>query len=232
MCPVRPITEQTQVRERFLRAAGLALELGQLVAELDQQLAVRLALVGRQHQDARHVVILATLLLLGEVANDVAAFGVAFAHDVEEERVRVVVERFVVEEELGEQAEVLGVGLVLPTVDLEERDGVLAIDLVTRGVFEVTLGDVSLEADPGLDELEAELADEDAGQGDELDGIGGEVPRSDPVTPQLDQFDVLHPCDGVIVCTGGGKGAGLSGRGRGGAGLPALAALLERLRAR
>ena len=228
MCPVRPITEQPEVRERFLRAAGLALELGQLVAELDQQLAVRLALVGRQYEDTRHVVILAALLLLGEIAHDVTALGVTLAHHVEEERVRVVVERLVVEKQLGEQAEVLGVRLVLPTVDLEERDRVLAIDLVARGVFEVTLGDVSLEADPGFDELEAELADEDAGKGDELDGVGREVPGPDSVTPQLDQLDVLHPCDGVIVCTRGGQGAGLSGRGRGGAGLPALApALLE-----
>ena len=51
-------------------------------------------------------------LLLGEVRDGVAAVLVALAHDVEEEGVDVVVERLVVEEELGEQAQVLG-GIVL-----------------------------------------------------------------------------------------------------------------------
>ena len=42
------------------------------------------------------------------------------SHDVEEEGVCVVVERLVIEEELGEEAEVLRVRLVLAAVDLEE----------------------------------------------------------------------------------------------------------------
>ena len=45
---------------------------------------------------------------------------VTLAHHVEEEGVSVVVERLVVEEELGEEAEVLRVRLVLAAVDLEE----------------------------------------------------------------------------------------------------------------
>ena len=51
------------------------------------------------------------------------AFGVGLGHDVEEEWVGVVVERLVVQEELRQQAQVLRVRLVLPTVDLERERG-------------------------------------------------------------------------------------------------------------
>ena len=49
------------------------------------------------------------------------ALVVALAHDVKEERVRVVIEGLVVQEELGEKAEVLGVHLVLASVNFEKR---------------------------------------------------------------------------------------------------------------
>jgi len=42
-----------------------------------------------------------------------------------------------VEEELGEQAQVLCVDLVYTAVDLEEGDGLFAVDLVARGMGEV-----------------------------------------------------------------------------------------------
>ena len=40
----------------------------------------------------------------------------------------------VIQEELGQQAQILAVILVLSAVELEEDDRVLAVDLVTRGV--------------------------------------------------------------------------------------------------
>ena len=52
------------------------------------------------------------------------------SHNVEQEWVGVVIERLVIEEELGEEAEVLRVRLVLATVDLEEGYLVLPIDFV------------------------------------------------------------------------------------------------------
>lgn len=114
-----------------------ALDLAQLVAELDQQPPEALLLVGREDEDARHVVLLSGLLLLGEVAHDVEPTLVPLRHHVEEEGVGVVVEGLVVEEELGEQAKVLCVDLVHAAVDFEEGDGLLAVDLVAGWVGEV-----------------------------------------------------------------------------------------------
>ena len=51
------------------------------------------------------------MLLLGEVAHNVCHARVALAQDVEEEEVDVVVERLVVQEQLGQVAQVLAVGL-------------------------------------------------------------------------------------------------------------------------
>ena len=48
---------------------------------------------------------------LGEVAHHVTAQMVRFCHDVEEERLHVVVQRLVVQEQLGQQAQILAVDL-------------------------------------------------------------------------------------------------------------------------
>lgn len=90
--------------------------------------------------------------------------GVECGHHVEEEGVRVIVERLVVQEQLGHQTEVLTVGLtegigrdlachlmlpkehtavvhlVLAAINLKEGQCLLPIDLVPRRVVEVTLG--------------------------------------------------------------------------------------------
>ena len=62
--PVRAISQQTQVAERFLGAAEFALAFRKLVAEGDEQLAEALALILRQGQDTRDVVALGGFLLL------------------------------------------------------------------------------------------------------------------------------------------------------------------------
>lgn len=54
----------TEIGERLLGRARLALGHSQQVAHLDQQLPVALALERRQRQDARDVVVLRRLLLL------------------------------------------------------------------------------------------------------------------------------------------------------------------------
>ena len=69
--PVGSVAQQAQVGQRLLRASRLPLELGELVAELYEELAVTLPLVGRQGEDAGNVVVLAALLLLAEVTNNV-----------------------------------------------------------------------------------------------------------------------------------------------------------------
>ena len=48
---------------------------------------------------------------LGEVADQVAAGVVCLGHDVEEEGLHVVVQRLVVQEQLGQETEVLAVDL-------------------------------------------------------------------------------------------------------------------------
>ena len=62
------------------------------------------------------------LLLLGEVPDNVRALLVDLAEDVEEEGDDVKVEGLVVEEELCQQAQVLAVQPVLPTIHLKMRD--------------------------------------------------------------------------------------------------------------
>ena len=176
VCPVRSVGQQTQVREWLLRTARLALELGELVAELYEQLAVALALVGRQGEDARHVVVLAALLLLGEVAHDVVAAVVHLAHHVEEEGVRVVVERLVVQEELGQQAQVLGVVLVLASVYLEEGNGVFPVDLIARWVLVNALGEMPLQTCSGFEELETKFANINAVRIGQLLRVRREIP--------------------------------------------------------
>ena len=103
-----------------------------------------LALVAWQREDAREVVLLRRVLLLREVADHVRARVVHLADDVEEEGLDVVVERLVVEEELGEEAEVLAEDALVLGVDLEDRDVVrrrlLAVDLVARLVERLALG--------------------------------------------------------------------------------------------
>lgn len=48
---------------------------------------------------------------LGEVAHNVEALAVVLRHDVEEERVCVIVQGLVVEETLGQKTQVLGIAL-------------------------------------------------------------------------------------------------------------------------
>ena len=63
-----------------------------------------------------------------------APLRVALRHDVEEKRLNVEVERLVIKEELGHQAQALAVHLVQLSVDLEGGDLALAVDLVAGGV--------------------------------------------------------------------------------------------------
>mmetsp|Transcript_13517 Transcript_13517/g.42520 ORF Transcript_13517/g.42520 Transcript_13517/m.42520 type:complete len:294 (-) Transcript_13517:608-1489(-) len=119
--PVGAEGEQPEVRERLLGRADFGLADRDLVGAVDEELGVALALVLREDEDARDVVVLARRLLLGEVARDpVAAVGANLAEHVKEEGVHVVVEGLVVEEELCEQAEALAVHLRVGAVDLED----------------------------------------------------------------------------------------------------------------
>ena len=87
-----------------------------------------------QCHDAADVVVFRTELLFAEVADEMGAGIVRLRHNVKQERFDVIEERFMVQEHLGEKAEVLAVDLVLTPVDLEYGYTAIAIDLVSRWV--------------------------------------------------------------------------------------------------
>jgi hypothetical protein len=64
-----------------------------------------------------------------------AAETIVLRHDIEQERLYIVVEGLGAQEELGEQAEVLAVDRVLAAVDLEEGVFAVAIYLIARRVL-------------------------------------------------------------------------------------------------
>jgi len=59
------------------------------------------SLVNRHDQDTRYIVETARPFFLGKIPHEVAAEFVVLGHDVEEERLDVVVECFGAEEEFG-----------------------------------------------------------------------------------------------------------------------------------
>ena len=76
----------------------------------------------RQHHNAGEVVALRGVFLLGEVAKDVTATTVRLRHHVEEERLNVKIERLVLQEQFGHQAEVLTVDFVLFSVHFKDGE--------------------------------------------------------------------------------------------------------------
>lgn len=97
-----------------------------------EKLAKAAALEGRQHQNAGKVIIIGRVLLFREIADHVAAPIVALGEDIKEEGLDIVVERLVVEEELGEQAQILTVDFVLLAIHLKHGEISRAVNFVTR----------------------------------------------------------------------------------------------------
>mmetsp|Transcript_15962 Transcript_15962/g.32757 ORF Transcript_15962/g.32757 Transcript_15962/m.32757 type:complete len:223 (-) Transcript_15962:232-900(-) len=90
--------------------------------------------MARERQYARQVIPHVAVLLLAVVSHRVVAAVVRLAEDVEEERVDVEVEGFVVEEQLGDVTEVLTVLALSLSVDFEHAQIALPINFVTRWV--------------------------------------------------------------------------------------------------
>lgn len=124
---------------------------------------------------------------------------VKLSHDVEQKGVRVVIEGLVVEEELRQQTEVLCIAFVLSAVDFEEGNRVFAVDFVAGRISQVAFGDVPLQTLSALPVLQAEFTDIDAVECAELLGVWREVPGLDSVLAELNQLNVLHPGDHVVV---------------------------------
>lgn len=124
---------------------------------------------------------------------------IEFCHNIEQERVSVVVQSLVIEKEFRQQTKILSVALVLAAVDLEEGNRVLAVDLVAGRISQIAFGDVTLETFAALAILQTELANVDALQRTQLLGIRREVPRFDPMLSQLDELNVFHPRNYVVM---------------------------------
>mmetsp|Transcript_41598 Transcript_41598/g.106452 ORF Transcript_41598/g.106452 Transcript_41598/m.106452 type:complete len:349 (+) Transcript_41598:700-1746(+) len=190
--PVAAVAHLPQVAQRPLRRAHAPLLFGELVREGDEEAAVALALVRRQREDARQVVLLLRGLLLGKVAHHVVPRGVVLREDVEQEGVHVVVERLVVQEELGEVAQVLAVHLLLAPVHLKHGDVAVAVDLVAGRVQHRVLAQVAHHHVALLEEVERELAKVQLLDVVVLCREGRKVPGVHVVAAQLDHVDVLH----------------------------------------
>lgn len=99
------------------------------------------------------------MFLLGEVTDEVVALAVASREDIKQERLNVVIKRFVVEEKFREQAEILAVNLVRIAVDFEDGNFSAAVDFRARWIPPCALVEVTVEDELAFGVLEAELAE-------------------------------------------------------------------------
>ena len=76
---------------------------------------------------------------LGEVAHNVGPILVVECEDVEEEGLHIIVECFVVKEQLGQQTQVLTVQLTGIAIHLKHRQLLVAVDFISWGVQHAAL---------------------------------------------------------------------------------------------
>ncbi|RNA44147.1 hypothetical protein BpHYR1_043597 [Brachionus plicatilis] len=120
--PVGLVAEAAEVGERFFGRARLSLDPTEQVAEVDEKAAVAVALILRHDHDAAHVVLLHTVLFFAKVADQVTAVLVVLGKDVEQKWLDVVVKRFVVEKQLGQETQILSVDFVRVAVHFEHAE--------------------------------------------------------------------------------------------------------------
>ena len=128
-----------------------------------------------------------------------AAVLVAGGHAVEEERIDVVVQRFVVEEELRQETQVAAPRTLTTAVDLEKADIVVAVDLVAGRMQKRAFGAVALERSALPEIRQAELADVHHLLFRVLDRVRAEVPGFHLVLAHLHPAEVAHPADLRLV---------------------------------
>lgn len=124
---------------------------------------------------------------------------VELSHHVEQEGVCVVVESLVVEEELGQQTEILSIAFVFSTIDLEKRNRLLPVNLISRRVSKVAFGNVSLQAFSTFSIFETKLTNVDALESAQFLRVGRKVPGLDSMLSQFDELDVLHSRNDIVV---------------------------------
>ena len=114
--------------------------------------------------------------------------AVILGEDIEQERLHVIVQRLVVQEQLDQETQVLTVDLVGVAVHLVHGHPVLPVDLITRRMSPGTLLEMSLQDGARLHVLQAELAEEELGQPGVLLGVGAGVPGGDVELAKLDHL--------------------------------------------
>ena len=88
-----------------------------------------------------------------------APFTIIDGENIEEKGLYIIVEGFVVQKELCEEAEVLAEDLAAHSINFKDREVPLAVDLVGWWMEPVTLGPVTPEDASALHVFEAELAE-------------------------------------------------------------------------
>lgn len=122
------------------------------------------------------------------------------AEDVEEKDAHVLVQVLMVEEQFGEEGQVLAVDRVLAAVDFEHGHLVflVAVDLVAGGVVEGADFGVAPQFHLQGEEAEAEIADVEAIEVVVVDGVGAEVPGVSRVFAELEAEDGLELGDFLV----------------------------------
>ena len=88
-----------------------------------------------------------------------ASVVVAGGHAVEEEGIDIIIECFVIEEEFAQEAEIAAPAALAAAIDFKEGDGIVAIDLVARGMEKRAFCAVAGEGLKGGVVAKAEFAD-------------------------------------------------------------------------
>lgn len=92
------------------------------LTEINQHIPPPLPLPHRQRHDTAQIVVIRTPLLLTKVPHEPRAKVVCFGDHVEQKRLDVVEEGFMVQEHLGEETEVLAVDLYARMNDVRYKD--------------------------------------------------------------------------------------------------------------
>lgn len=131
-----------------------------MLTKIDEKPSESLPLVLRHGHDAGHVVLLLAMLLFGKVAHQMAALLVVLGEHVEEERLHVVVERFVVQKQLSQQTQILAVDLVHVPINFENGQVLTSVDFRGRRMAPRALVLMPLQNRFALRVFQAELAQE------------------------------------------------------------------------
>ena len=121
----------TEITQWLLRRTLLAFFQRELVTKIDQEFAIAVSLPSWKYHDAGQVVVHFCLLLFTEVAHHVIAVGLAFTKHIEVEGINLIPNVLVIEEKLGDIAQVFRVNLLLLRVKLKHADLVISVYLIT-----------------------------------------------------------------------------------------------------